>query len=72
MKVSFLRMIDNEPVSLTVTFNGDPIRKFVQTNRGEMLKIKIKESMQILHDLFEVSYTSEYMYIPMKYVKELL
>ena len=72
MKVSFLRMINNEPVSLTVTFNGDPIRKFVQTNRGEMLKIKIKESMQILHDLFEVSYTSEYMYIPMKYVKELL
>ena len=65
-------MIDNEPVSLTVTFNGDPIRKFVQTNRGEMLKIKIKESMQVLHDLFEVSFTSEYMYIPMKYVKEIL
>jgi ribosomal protein S8 len=43
----------------------------VSTKRGEMLKVpllKKNKRDEVLTKAYEISYTSEYMYIPMKYV----
>ena len=71
MTVSFSRIIDSRLVTMDLEFKTHPNTTYIQTNRGRMLKIKVKECLPILHRLFEVSHTSEYMYIPMKYVKEI-
>lgn len=74
MRIEFLKT-KNEvldfPVSLIIYSNYE----IVNTNMGKFLKIPLDKDRNkrsdVLSRLFEISFTSEWMYIPMKYIKEI-
>lgn len=79
MIVTFSRTKDDSlyntkygPVELTTE---EPcLHEIIETKRGRMLKIEISNKNAydfVLAKAFGVSFTSEWMYIPMKYVKSI-
>ena len=72
MKIKLLKLVDDQLLRLDLEFYEEPKRRFVNTARGRMLKIDWKHKVPSIYKVFEISWTFDYMYIPTKYIKEIL
>ena len=72
MKIKLLKLVDNQLASLEIEFYEEPKRQFVDTARGRMLKVNWKHKVPPMYKVFGIFWTFDYMYIPTKYIKEIL